>query len=163
MHELHSVMRPFAKKIPIIESFTKTSHSVYSKSLEQYVQSMLKKSFGKTFEFFDKLEAAKLNCPPHEIVYQAEFSKQQVKKILSSLSLKEFRKTLESIYKKVEKQFIDHGLLLQVVWRSFQEGFLFQHERITKNLADCYPNTGLDVEFGIPDILQIISDLSANK
>eukprot|EP00834_Sanchytrium_tribonematis_P004425 NODE_217_length_12479_cov_0.651212.p9 type:complete len:163 gc:universal NODE_217_length_12479_cov_0.651212:5819-5331(-) len=160
MHELHSTLRPYSKKIQTLDNFTKISHGIYSKSLDQYVQSMLKKSFGKLFEFFDKLEAAKLNCPPHELSYQAEFSKPQAKRILNSFSLKEFKKAVESIYKKVEKQFSEHGLLLQVVWRSFQEGILFQHERISKNLVECYPNSGIDIEFGIPDVLQVISDMA---
>ena len=160
MHDFHSVTRPYSKKINVFEHYCKIAQDVYTKSLEDYVTNMLKKNFNKLFEFFDKLEMAKLNCPPHELQYQADFNKQQVRKILSSFSLKEFKKTLESIYKKVEKQFNEHGLLLQVVWRSFQEGVLFQHERITKNLVECYPNTGLDIEFGIPEVLQVISDVS---
>lgn len=57
---------------------------------------------------------------PEEISYQQQFSRIELKKVISQHPGKEVKKGLEQLYKKIEKNLVANSSLLQVVWRDMQ-------------------------------------------
>lgn len=103
---------------------------------------------------------------------------------------KEVKKGLEQLYKKIEKHLIDDSPLLQVVWRNmqvsicralpfvllsdsnaldaalrlclfrFQDEFLKQLKHYNEVMGQCYPNSRIDLEVSIEDVLNYFSQFA---
>jgi hypothetical protein len=63
------------------------------------------------------------------------------------------RKNLENLYAKVEKHLGRDSPLLQVVWHDMQADFLNQLKNYQAIIGRCYPNSRINLEFTIEDVL----------
>jgi fatty acid-binding protein DegV len=75
-------------------------------------------------------------------------------------NVKQVKKGLEALYKKVEKHLSEEGNLLQVVWRAMQEEFIRQYKMLEDLIQQCYPGSMINLEFTIDDILHFFSDIA---
>ena len=75
--------------------------------------------------------------------------------------MKQIKRGLEQLYRKVEKHFSDEqGGLLQVIWRSIQTDFTKQLKKFEEYIAVCYPDSGLRVDITIDDLLAYFSEIA---
>ncbi|RUS25748.1 exocyst complex component Sec3-domain-containing protein [Jimgerdemannia flammicorona] len=111
-------------------------------------------------EFFEGVDNAIKTAAPEEVGYQMAYNKAQLRKVLSQFPAKEIKKSLENLYKRVDKHFSEEEGLLQVVWRGIQEEFIQQHEKMEFLIRKCYPETGMQLEFTIQDLLGMMSELA---
>lgn len=110
---------------------------------------------------------------PHEVGYQLDFSKQELKKCISEYPgpvvrfvcqwrlwpPPKVKKGLEQIYKKVQKHLCDEEALLVVVWRSVQEEFAKRYKVFESLIAECYPGSQITLEFDVSDLLGFFNSM----
>ncbi|KNC74930.1 hypothetical protein SARC_12534 [Sphaeroforma arctica JP610] len=75
---------------------------------------------------------------------------------------KEVKKGLVSTYKKVERDMGSTSSQLQVVWRYMQDDFIAQYQAYDQIIQKCYPNTGLQLDFTVKDLLSYFSSIAAS-
>jgi len=158
-HHLHAELA--AIKIPILDNFKRDAKQRYTDSLHAYVTQYFGRPLEKVNQFFDGV-SARINAgvKEAEISYQLQFSKQELRKVLSAYPGKEVKKGLTDLYKKVEKHLSEEENLLQVVWHAMQEEFIHQYKYIEDLLERCYPGAQISLDFTISNILEYFSDIA---
>jgi len=145
-----------------LENERKEAKNRYNESLKDYV----KRYFGRPLEklniFFDGVQQkVSQGVREEEIGYQLAFSKQELRKIINNCNLKEVKKGLEEMYRKVEKHTSEpDSNLIQVIWRSMQEEFITQYKAIQEMIERCYPDANITLLFTIDDVLNVFSEIA---
>lgn len=151
-------------------------------ALSAYVQSALRRPLGKMMDFGDGIDALLRSTPASEVSLHSAFNKQAAKRLVKDYSSKDIRKSIEALCKRVTKHFdeeeitsLAEGLngasnlhdasgisaeeiieVLGLVWRSLEDGFTFECERMQRILRECYStnteNSKLLCDFTIEDV-----------
>lgn len=75
--------------------------------------------------FFEQIERSIRNGKkPEEIGYEQQYSRMELKKVIAGYPVREVKRGLDNLYKKVEKHLCVQSPLLQVVWRNMQVNLL---------------------------------------
>jgi hypothetical protein len=91
-------------KIMCLENERKEAKSRYNEALKEYVARYFGRPLEKLNIFFDGVQQkVAQGVKEEEIGYQLAFSKQELRKIIKDCNLKEVKKGLEEMYRKVEK------------------------------------------------------------
>lgn len=157
---LDNVLRSL--KVPCLKACQEDANKRYKKALDDYV----KRYFGRPLEklniFFEGVDAKiAQGVKEEEISFQSAFSKQEIRKVLQMVTLKEVRKGLEEMYKRIEKHVSEpESNLIQVIWRAMQEEFLLQYKKIQDMIYRCYPSSNLSLTFNFDDVLQVFQDIA---
>lgn len=99
---------------------------------------------------------------PEEVGFQLAFSKQELRKVIKEYPVKEVKKGLDGIYKKTLKDLCEEENLLQVVWFSMQDEFIKQIKHYEDLINQCYPDSGITLEFKVDDVLSFFSEIAQN-
>lgn len=157
---LHDVLRSL--KVPCLEGQKIEANLQYKAALNAYVSRYFGRPLEKVNVFFEGVQSKiAQGVKEEEISFQLAFSKQELRKVLQIVTLKEVRKGLEDMYRRVEKHaFEPDSNLLQVIWREMQDEFLIQYKAIQSMIERCYPSSNLSLPFSIDDLLQVFSDIA---
>ncbi|KAF7721909.1 hypothetical protein EC973_003948 [Apophysomyces ossiformis] len=158
MHHFSHELR--TNKLHVLEKWIKHAKGQYDTSLNAYIKVIIRRPLGKLLEFFEGVEAMMRTNTPEEVSFHMNFNKTQLRKTISMYPPKEIKKSLEGLYKRVDKHFSEEEGLLQVVWRNIQEEFIQQHEKMEELIKKCYPDAGVHLEFTIQDLLGMMSELA---
>ncbi|RWS23698.1 exocyst complex component sec3-like protein, partial [Leptotrombidium deliense] len=159
-HYLHDVLCTL--KIACLENEKKEAKQRYNEALKDYVARYFGRPLEKLNMFFEgvQLKVAQ-GVKEEEVSYQMAFSKQELRKVINTCSLKDIKKGLEEMYRKVEKHTCEtDSTLVQVIWRSMQEEFLSQHKAINDMIERCYPDANITLSFTVADVLSVFSDIA---
>lgn len=100
----------------------------------------VKQSVSYRQEFVEALLMQLRSIPPGELPYNVHFTKAAAKKALSSLTVKELRKNVEGLYKRLLKHF-DTPAIVSVVWGAIEAGQVDKWCAMERALKDVYgPN-----------------------
>ncbi|CAI4225600.1 unnamed protein product [Auanema sp. JU1783] len=146
-------------RLPCLDDMRKLAKKEKEEQIMNYVRDSLGKPLEKVHIFFENItNAITFNgIRPEEISYQPQFSRPELKKVISLYPGKEVKKGLELLYRKLEKHLGENSSLLQVVWREFQEQFIKQLQGYQLIMTDCYPGAKVDLDVSIDDILSFFS------
>ncbi|KAL1922367.1 uncharacterized protein VTP21DRAFT_9906 [Calcarisporiella thermophila] len=158
MHHFYTEMR--GKKLRVLEPYVNYAKAAYDSHLNLYIKDVIRRPLGKLLEYFNGVENLLRTTAPSEIPFHVTFNKSALRKVLANSPGKEMKKSLEILYKRVDKHFSEEEGLLQVVWHGIQEEFIKQHERFTRLIQKCYPDTNATLEFSINDLLKYFSELA---
>ncbi|KAI9496495.1 exocyst complex component Sec3-domain-containing protein [Zychaea mexicana] len=158
MHHFHHELR--SNKLHVLEKWIKYAKSHYDTSLNAYIKVVIRRPLGKLLEFFEGVDNLMHTSTPEEVQFHMNYNKTQLRKVIAMYPAKEIKKSLEQLYKRVDKHFSEEEGLLQVVWRGIQEEFIQQHEKMENLIQKCYPDTRLHLEFSIDDLLSMMSELA---
>ncbi|KAI7862974.1 exocyst complex component Sec3-domain-containing protein, partial [Spinellus fusiger] len=158
MHHFYHELR--THKLHVLEKWIKHAKSQYDNSLNAYIKVIIRRPLGRLLEFFEGVEAMMHTSTPEEVSFHINYNKAQLRKVISMYPAKEIKKSLEQLYRRVDKHFSEEEGLLQVVWRGIQEDFIRQHERMEDLIQKCYPDAGAHLEFTIQDLLAMMSELA---
>ncbi|XP_041052215.1 exocyst complex component 1-like isoform X3 [Carcharodon carcharias] len=148
-------------KIHSLEDRKKEAAQQYSEHRDLYVTKYLGQPLEKLNIFFDGVKARiAQGVKEDEVSYHLAFSKQELRKVIEKYQGKEVKKALENLYKKVVKHLSEEGNLLQVVWYTMQGEFVRQYKEFEEMIAQCYPGSGITMNFSIEDILQYFLDIT---
>ncbi|KAI9595869.1 exocyst complex component Sec3-domain-containing protein [Syncephalis fuscata] len=158
MHHFNLEVR--ACRVSSLDPFVKMSKASYDLHLTTYIKLNARRAIGKLLEFFDGVDVLLKTTTPQEIGFHVSYNKAQLKKVINQYPWKEVKRSIDSLYKRVNKHFSDEDGLLQVVWHGIQEEFIRDHGRFTDLLQKCYSDTGLSLEFDINNLLDTFSELA---
>lgn len=158
-HHMFSILSHL--KIPILENEKKEAKQKYDENLNAYTKDRLGRPLEKLHTFVEGVKA-KMNqgVKPEEIGFQLAFSKQELRKVIKEYPGKEVKKSLDHLYKKLEKHLSEEENLYQVVWVSMQKEFIKQYNIYVELIKKCYPDSNITLEFSQEDVLQFFSDIA---
>lgn len=100
---------------------------------------------------------------PMEVGANATYNKTQLKKIIKDCTVKDVRRNIDSLFKRIEKHLAEGedgaasgpgvampGTALSVVWKGCEEEMVRVTERFMKFLATCHKDTSL--EYSVADV-----------
>ncbi|CAD5208920.1 unnamed protein product [Bursaphelenchus xylophilus] len=149
------------RKISALDDIRSQVKRKYQENMKIYVFDYLGKPLEKLHLFFESVEfAISSGVRPEEVGFQQQFSRGELKKAISAHQGREVKKGLENLYAKVEKHLGGDSQLLQVVWRDMQQEFLSQIKHYQRLISQCYPNSRLNLEFTIEDVLRYFSEIA---
>lgn len=149
-------------KVPCLRQKRTEAKMQYEAALDAYVTRYFGRPLEKVNTFFDGVQAkVAQGVKEEEISFQLAFSKQELRRVLQMVTLKEVRKGLEEMYRRVEKHaFEPKSNLIEVIWHAMQTEFLSQYKAIQGMIERCYPSSNLGLTFSIDDVLQVFSDIA---
>lgn len=108
-------------KIPCLESERKEAKVRYNNALNEYVNLYFRRPLDKLNCFFEGVQSkVQQGVREEEISYQLAFSKQELRKVIKDCNLKDIKRGLEDMYRKVEKHISDpSNTLIQVTFVQF--------------------------------------------
>jgi hypothetical protein len=102
---------------------------------------------------------------PSEVSSNSSYSRSSLKKVVKEYDVKDVRKLVEVLFKRVEKHFTDAsevatgessgitpGTVLVGVWKACEEELLRITEIFNKRIAQCYANSGVSLEYSAADV-----------
>ncbi|KAI7889050.1 exocyst complex component Sec3-domain-containing protein [Mucor mucedo] len=158
MHHMYHTLR--TNKLHVLEKWIKHAKTQYDNSLNAYIKVIIRRPLGKLLEFFEGVENMTHTGTPEEVSFHMNYNKTQLRRVITMYPPKEIKKSLEQLYKRVDKHFSEEEGLLQVVWRGIQEEFIRQHEKMEDLIHKCYSDAGAHLEFTIQDLLGMMSELA---
>ncbi|TGZ72421.1 hypothetical protein CRM22_002094 [Opisthorchis felineus] len=161
-HRLNDIFRRL--KLAGMEEYQQEAKSRYARALQEYTKNSMGRPLEKLATFFEGVNAAlAAGVRPEVIQYQFAFSKQELQKVIREYPGREVKRGLENLCKKVEKHLSEEGNLFQVVWRSIQAQFFEQCEQFNNLIAECYPDSGIALEFTIDDLQAYFTDIARSR
>lgn len=162
-HFLHNVLMTL--KIACLDQERKETKSRYNEALKDYVARYFGRPLEKLNAFFKGVQQkVQQGVKEEEVGYQLAFSKQELRKNIEECSLKEVKKGLEEMYRKVGKHISDpDSTLIQVIWRSMQEEFITQYKAIENLIQRCYPDANIKLSFSVEDVLNVFSSIAQQQ
>lgn len=159
-HALHDILRGL--KIACLEQEKIEAKNRYNDAVKEYVARYFGRPLEKLNTFFEGVQAkVAQGVRAEEVGYQMAYSKTELRKVIKDCSLKEVKRGLEEMYRKVEKHaFEPESTLIQVIWRSMQEEFISQYKAISEMIDKCYPDANLTLAFTVEDVLNVFSDIA---
>ena len=95
-------------KILSLDSERKEAKNRYNIALNEYVNMYFRRPLEKLNQFFEGVQMkVEQGVREEEIGYQLQFSKQELRKVIKDCNLKDIKKGLEEMYKRVEKHISD--------------------------------------------------------
>lgn len=160
-HHMYSTLSTL--KIPCLESDRKEAKQIYQDNLNSYTLNLLGRPLEKLHVFFEGVQnRVATGVKPEEVGFQLAFSKQELRKVIKEYPVKEVKKGLDGIYKKTLKDLCEEENLLQVVWFSMQDEFIKQIKHYEDLINQCYPDSGITLEFKVDDVLSFFSEIAQN-
>lgn len=149
-------------KVPCLKAKRSEAKTQYEAALNAYVTRYFGRPLEKVNTFFDGVLAkVAQGVKEEEISFQLAFSKQELRRALQMVTLKDVRRGLEEMYRRIEKHAYEpKSNLIEVIWHAMQTEFLSQYKAIQGMIERCYPSTNLGLTFTIDDVLQVFSDIA---
>jgi exocyst complex component 1 len=119
-------------------------------------------------DYFDGVERLLKTTAPSEVSSNSAYSKSALKKVVKEYNAKDVRKHVDGLSRRVEKHFTDAdskaladgnragaiapGTVLVGVWRACEEELLRLTEGWGKRVAQCYADSGVNLEYTAGDV-----------
>lgn len=98
--------------------------------------------------------------PANEVSFHVQYSKNSLKDVIRKYPGKEVKKSLELLYKRVDKHFSEEEGLLRVSWRGIQEEMTRNLRRYEDLIAKCYPESNIRLDFTMDELLEYFSEMA---
>ncbi|KAJ7048537.1 exocyst complex component Sec3-domain-containing protein [Mycena amicta] len=162
----HFVAETSQIEIGSVSVFLRRAEAIYDENLTAYVKIVLRRPFGKLIDYFEGVERLLKTTAPSEVATNANYNKSALKKVVKEFSVKDVRKHVDALYKRVEKHFteasekttteesggIAPGTVMVGVWKACEEELLRVTELVRKRIAQCYADSGITLEYTTPDV-----------
>ncbi|KAA3675312.1 exocyst complex component 1 [Paragonimus westermani] len=137
-HRLNDILRRL--KMSGLEEYLQETKIRYARALEEYTKNSMGRPLEKLATFFEGVQAAlDAGVRPEVIQYQFAFSKQELRKVIREYPGRE------------------------VVWRSIQAQFLEQCQLFNVLINECYPDSGIALEFTIDHLQNYFAEIAHSR
>ncbi|CAH8572293.1 unnamed protein product [Schistosoma rodhaini] len=137
-HRLCDILRRL--KMSSLDDYRQDAKNRYTLALQEYTKTCMGRPLEKLASFFENVQSALDAGVRSEVVsYQFAFSKQQLLKVIKEYPGKE------------------------VVWRSIQTEFITQCLRFSNLIQQCYPDSGIHLEFTITDLQNYFTEIACSR
>ncbi|KAJ3771437.1 exocyst complex component Sec3-domain-containing protein [Lentinula raphanica] len=164
----HFVAETSQMEIGSVASFVKKAEAIYDENLNAYVKIILRRPFAKIIDYFEGVERLLKTTAPSEISTNSNYNRSSLKKVVKEYNAKDIRKIVDNLFKRVEKHFteasdlqtpgieqggsIAPGTVMVGVWKACEEELLRITELFMKRISQCYPDSGVSLEYGPGDV-----------
>ncbi|GMH40758.1 hypothetical protein BSKO_08662 [Bryopsis sp. KO-2023] len=137
--------RPLVRHVQALQKFCEQAVTNLDEAMQRYVQQQLEYGrLWKIFEFSIKIEEHIRDVGTADVPFQAGFSSQDLRALLSS-TMTSTDKKLASMYSRVKKHLGDAApKLLYRVWSKVEERVLHRYARLEEQMSVCYPSLQLN-------------------
>ncbi|KAF9015545.1 exocyst complex component, sec3 subunit [Cyathus striatus] len=146
-------------------TFSKKAEAVYDENLSAYIKIIFRRPFGKIIDYFEGLDQLLKSTPASEINSNAAFNKSALKKVIKEYTVKDIRKHIDVLFRRVEKHFteasekpkeegggITAGTVLVGVWKSCEDELLKMTQQFSERISQCYGDSNLSLDYAKTDI-----------
>ncbi|WAR00182.1 EXOC1-like protein [Mya arenaria] len=148
-------------KITCLEADRKEARAKYVENLNAYTKERLGRPLEKLHTFVEGVKSKMAQgVKAEEVGFQLAFSKTELRKVIKDYTGKEVKKSLDHMYKKLEKHLSEEENLYQVVWLSMQNEFMKQYNTYTDLINLCYPDSNINLEFTVDNVLEFFSNIA---
>lgn len=150
----HYVEEVTTKSNPVLEDWRARAQREMAEHMELYISAVVRRPLGKLLDFIESTESLALNAPggPASIALRASHSKSAVRKLLAAYDMRELRRGVDTLKKRVEKHFGDadeaelsRALVVKVI-RACEGFYGSVANRISKVIEEVYEG-GLEGEW----------------
>lgn len=154
----HYVEEVEVRDNPILEEWRTRAMNEMKEHMDLYLNAVIRRPLGKLLDFLESTESLLAHSPDGKaIATRASHSRSTFKKLLSIFDVKEIRRGIETLRKRVEKHFgdaDDPGLsrsLVQTVLRECEEEYGRIYERTGRIVQEVYEGES-EIEFKREDV-----------
>ncbi len=156
----HYIEEVSIKANPVLEHWRARALEELTEHLDLYLSAVIRRPLGKLLDFIESTETLLRANPdsPTSIASRASHSRSAFKKLLAAYDIKEIRRGIETLKKRVEKHFGDaddvslsRGLVAKVL-RECEIRYLGVGDRTAKVVKDVYEGS-LEVEWRREDVV----------
>ncbi|KAF8832200.1 hypothetical protein HHX47_DHR1001902 [Lentinula edodes] len=164
----HFVAETSQMEIGSVASFVRKAEAIYDENLNAYVKIILRRPFAKIIDYFEGVERLLKTTAPSEISTNNNYNRSSLKKVVKEFNAKDIRKVVDNLFKRVEKHFteasdlqtpgteqgdgIAPGTVMVGAWKACEEELLRITELFMKRISQCYPDSGVSLEYGPGDV-----------
>lgn len=136
------------------ESALRHAQKRYDQHLALYAEGSMHRVLPRLLDFFSGLGGLLATTPANEVAFHASYNKASARRILSALTARELRKSLELVHGRVLKHFdgSDSASLKQRVWRAIQDWFVTEYQQWLAMLGTVYPGTDVQLPISLDDV-----------
>ena len=146
------------------------AQTLLESSRHGYVKTMLRRPLGKVVDFGNGIDALLSTTPATEVALHSSYSRAAVKKLVRDFTMKDVRKCVEALSKRMQKHFDDDDAsmitsgalardeladVLAQVWHATEDAFVAEVERLGRILHACYPQSGLHLDVSAQDVVRL--------
>lgn len=150
------------QQVGSVRPFIRKAEGIYEENLAAYVKLVIRRPFSKILDYFDGVERLVQNSGPTSVAGSSNYNKSALKRVLKDYNSKDVRKHIEALFKRVNKHFgesddedrLAPGTVEMGVWKACEDDVARNTERFAKLIAQCYPDTGLGLEYALSDVEQ---------
>ncbi|KAH9948238.1 exocyst complex component Sec3-domain-containing protein [Amylocystis lapponica] len=156
-------------QIGSVAVFLKRAQGIYDENLSAYVKIVLRRPFSKIIDYFEGIERLLKTTAPSEVSSNGSYSRSSLKKVIKEYNVKDVRKHVDTLFKRVEKHFteasekattedvsssvgIPSGTVLVGVWKACEDELLRITELFSKRINQCYKDMGVGLEYSAADV-----------
>jgi len=156
-------------QIGSVAVFLRRAQAIYDENLNAYVKIVLRRPFSKLIDYFEGIERILKTTAPTEVSSNSSYSKSALKKVVKEYNVKDVRKHIDTLFKRVEKHFteasekattedvssstgIASGTVMVGVWKACEEELLRITELFSKRINQCYKDAGVGLEYSPSDV-----------
>jgi len=153
-------------KLNAVSTFKRRAEAIYEENLSAYVKIVLRRPFAKIIDYFEGVERLLKTTAPTEVSKNASYNRSALKRVVKDYNVKDVRKHIDSLFKRVEKHFtegsdnatpetskgIAAGTALLGVWKACEEEVLRITELFLKRIAQCYSDANVPLEYSASDV-----------
>jgi hypothetical protein len=162
----HFVAEIAELEVGSVSIFAKRAEAIYDENLGAYVKIVLKRPFAKIIDYFDGVERLLKTTAPTEVSSNSSYNKSALKKVVREFSAKDVRKSVDALFKRVEKHFteasekttteesggIAPGTVMVGVWKACEEELLRYTDGFSKRISQCYGDSGITLDYTAADV-----------
>ena len=135
-----------ARGNPVLEEWMARAERDMSEHMELYLSAAIRRPLGKLLDFLESTESLLSNpaTDPSSVALRASHSRPTFKKLLATYDVKEIRRGVETLRKRVEKHFGDADepeisrALVGKVWKECEAFYIRVGERIGRVVREVY-------------------------
>ncbi|KAG6889916.1 hypothetical protein C0992_003620 [Termitomyces sp. T32_za158] len=150
-----------------VDIFCRQAESIYDENLGAYVKIILRRPFSRIIDYFEGVERLLKTTAPTEVASNNIYNKNALRKIVREYSSKDLRKHVDALFIRVGKHFseasgkansseesggIIPGTVVMGVWKACEEELLRITDLFIKRIAQCYSETGINLEYTTADV-----------
>ncbi|KIY70189.1 hypothetical protein CYLTODRAFT_371472 [Cylindrobasidium torrendii FP15055 ss-10] len=159
----HFVSETSRMEVGTQSTFLQNAEAIYDENLNAYVKIVLRRPFARIIDYFEGVERMLKTTSPNEVATNSSYNRHQLKKVVREYNSKDIKKNVDALFKRVEKHFTEEkasdesrgivaGTVMVGVWKACEEELLRITELFAKRIVQCYPDSGVGLEYTPADV-----------
>ena len=171
----HFILELGQMRINAVKSFKKRAETIYDENLSAYVKLIMRRPFARIIvslkklfkkkgvaerapkDYFEGVDRTLKNTAPSEVSKTSSYNRSTLKRVLKDYDAKDIRKSVDALFKRVEKHFTDEetdavSSAMAGVWQACQKELLDMTDLFEDRIRRCFLDTQLSLDYTKADV-----------